>query len=128
MATAGKSCLPVSGTESQSYLEARMARNYPPLEFGPAGDELSNVRFEDYAKVGQKLVEWAQKGPASWPKNMDELRTALDGLITFPPQVTRLTVVQSYDGEEGNFEFILRLPAKGQVTESEQLAMAGNYT
>lgn len=104
-----------------------MPRQYPPLEFGPAGDELSNVRFEDYTKVGQKLIEWAQQGPASWPKDMEELRAAFDGLITFPPQITRLTVVQSYDGEGGNFEFILRLPAKGQVSESEQLATQGNY-
>lgn len=105
-----------------------MTRKYPPLEFGPTGDELTTVRYSDYEKVGKQLVEWATKGPGSWPKNMDDLRAALDGVVTFPPQITRLTVVQSYDDPSGeNFEFILRLPAKGQVNESLELAKNGQY-
>ena len=105
-----------------------MTRTYPPLEFGPAGDELTTVRYSDYETVGKQLIEWATNGPGSWPKDMDELRTALAGVVTFPPQITRLTVVQSYDDPSGqNFEFILRLPAKGQVNESLTLAQAGHY-
>lgn len=105
-----------------------MTRKYPPLEFGPTGDELTTVRYSDYETVGRKLVEWATNGPGSWPKNMDELRAAFEGLVTFPAQITRLTVVQSYDDPSGeNFEFILRLPAKGQVNESLELARNGQY-
>ncbi len=125
-AVAGTPAQPIS-SKQQSSMEGKMARQFPPLEFGPTGDELTSVRFSDYEKVGEKLIEWAKKGPGSWPKNMDELRKELAGLATFPPQVTRLTVVQSYDSDEGNFEFILRLPAKGQVSESERLAEAGQY-
>ena len=123
----------VAGTPTQAIsskqqsMEGKMAREYPPLEFGPTGDELTSVRFSDYEKVGEKLIEWAKNGPGSWPKDMDELRRELAGLATFPPQVKRLTVVQSYDSADGNFEFILRLPAKGQVSESERLAEAGLY-
>lgn len=105
-----------------------MTRKYPPLEFGPIGDELETVRFSDYETVGRKLVEWATNGPGSWPKNMDELRAAFEGVLTFPAQITRLTVVQSYDDPSGeNFEFILRLPAKGQVNESLELARNDEY-
>jgi hypothetical protein len=105
-----------------------MTRTYPPLEFGPTGDELTTVRYADYEAVGKKLIEWATNGPGSWPKDMAELRAALNGLVTFPAAVTRLTVVQSYDDPSGqNFEFILRLPAKGQVNESLTLAKQGDY-
>lgn len=104
-----------------------MARKYPPLEFGPNNDETA-ARFIDYEEVGKKLVEWATGSPANWPKTMDELRAALGPHATFPPQVTRLTVVQSHDNEEGHdYEFILRLPAKGQVSESLKLAKKGEY-
>jgi hypothetical protein len=104
-----------------------MERKYPPLEFGPDGKEMENVRFSDYASVGEKLIAWAKDGPASWPKNMEELREELKGLVTFPKQITRLTIVQGYDDTEGNSEFVLRLPPKGQVSESEVLADKGTY-
>lgn len=104
-----------------------MKRDYPPLEFGPSGDEHNDVSFSDYEAVGKKLIEWAQNGPASWPKDMDDLRKQLEGLVTFPPQVKRLQVVQSDDSTPGDFEFILRLPARGQVTESANIAAEGTY-
>lgn len=104
-----------------------MPRQFPPFEFGPSGDELTNVRFSDYEKVGQKLIEWAQKGPASWPTDIDDLRQQLAGVLTIPAEVTRLTVMQGYDEAGGNCEFVLRLPSKGQVSESETLARDGHY-
>lgn len=104
-----------------------MVRKYPPVEFGPTGDELGNVTFSDYEKVGEKLIAWAKGGPATWPKDMDELRKELKDLVTFPAQITRLTVVQGYDDTQGNSEFVLRLPPRGQVSESEDLANKGTY-
>jgi hypothetical protein len=103
-----------------------MARTYPPFEFGPTGNE-TQARFKDYEEVGKKLIAWAQGGPATWPKNIDELRTAMQGHLTIPSQVKHLIVMQSDDSIAEDTVFILRLPAKGQVTESDQLAAQGQY-
>jgi hypothetical protein len=104
-----------------------MARKFPPMEFGPTDNELADATFVDYAEVGKQLIAWAKGGPATWPKDIDDLRTALKGHLHIPPGVKRLKVIQSDDSKEDNVEFILRLPAKNQVSESEQLATDGSY-
>lgn len=104
-----------------------MARKFPPMEFGPSKDEIADATFADYAAVGQQLIKWAQGGPATWPKDIDDLRQAFKGHLHIPEGVKRLKVIQSDDSLEDNVEFILRLPAKNQVSESEALAKEGNY-
>ncbi|TIP75577.1 MAG: hypothetical protein E5X53_01930 [Mesorhizobium sp.] len=98
-------------------------RKYPPIQFGIDGDETSAI-FKDYEAVGKKLVEWAQQGEDSWPKTIDELRVAFKDLLTIPDVFKRLRVEQGDDGTEGDYELVLRLPPKGQVTESEQIVKA----
>ncbi|RWN02217.1 MAG: hypothetical protein EOR84_05115 [Mesorhizobium sp.] len=96
-------------------------RKYPPVQFGIDGDEASAI-FKDYEAVGKKLVEWAQQDNA--PETIDELRLAFKDLLTIPDVFKSLRVVQGNDRTEGDYEFLLRLPPKGQVTESEQIVTA----
>ncbi|WP_095491108.1 hypothetical protein [Mesorhizobium temperatum] len=98
-------------------------RKYPPVQFGIDGDETGAI-FKDYEAVGKKLVEWAQQGRESWPKTIDELRVAFKDLLTIPDVFKRLRVEQGDDATEGDYELVLRLPPKGQVTESEQIVKA----
>ncbi|MES0166656.1 hypothetical protein NKJ87_11710 [Mesorhizobium sp. M0027] len=99
-------------------------RKYPPIQFGRRGDETGAI-FKDYEAVGKKLVEWAQQDDEdSWPKTIDELREAFKDLLTIPDVFKTLTVVRGDDHIEDNYEFLLRLPPKGQVTESEQIVKA----
>ena len=105
-----------------------MPRKFPPMEFGPSNDEISDATWENYAFVGRQLIACAKGGPAVWPETIDELREAFKGHLYIPPGVKRLKVIQSDDSMEDNAEFILRLPAKNQVSESEELATQGTYS
>ena len=98
-------------------------RRFPPLQFG-SGENEESARFSDYEYVGRKIVEWAQNGPDSWPKNIDELRAALDGHMTIPDVFKRLTITQGDDDREADYELVLRLPPRGQVTESERIVQS----
>ena len=94
-------------------------RVYPPIQFGKTGDE-ANAEFTDYEYVGRKIVGWAQ-APATCPKTIEDLRAALQGHLTIPATVKTLKVVQGTDDDSKSTEFILRLPPKGQVSETEKI-------
>jgi hypothetical protein len=94
-------------------------RVYPPIQFGKTGDE-AKAEFTDYEFVGKKIVEWAQN-PDTWPTSIDELRKELGGHLTIPPKVKVLKVIQGDDHDPKSTEFILRLPPKNQVSESEKI-------
>ncbi|MBK8085207.1 MAG: hypothetical protein IPK28_16100 [Devosia sp.] len=58
----------------------------------------------------------------SWPRSIDEFNQAVGAHYTLPPGVKTIQVIQ------GNDEvFVLRLPAKNQVEESNELAAKGKY-
>ena len=107
---------------SAPYIEeAKLTRKYPPAQFGPSGNEDANVSLEDYIEVGKVIVEWST-GVRNWPRSIDEFNQAVGKHYTLPPGVKAIQVVQ------GNDEvFVLRLPARNQVAESDCLASQGAY-
>jgi hypothetical protein len=100
-------------------------RNFPPFAFGTTPDEL-NVSFENYRAVGQMIFDWAT-GARAWPANMADFRTQVGSNMHVPQEYQRLRIVQadnaSVQSESGSngLEFVLRLPPKGQVSESAQI-------
>ncbi|WP_374624398.1 hypothetical protein [Devosia sp.] len=98
-----------------------MKRDFPPAEFGPSGNEFAKVSPADYIAVGQVIIEWAT-GTRAWPTSLQEFNDAVGAHYTLPPGVKAIQVIQ------GNDEvFVLRLPAKNQVEESNELAAKGEY-
>lgn len=68
----------------------------------------------DYERAGRIVVAWAQ-GKTPPPKDMEDMRQQLAGIVEIPERYQRLSVVQG-----DNHHFILRLPPKDQVTQSEE--------
>lgn len=84
----------------------------------PNEDFLSPMKILDFEKAGRKVVEWA-KDPASRPLDgdMQAFRTALQGIVDVPARYTSFELVQ---GDSNHF--IMRLPPKAQLEQSEALA------
>ncbi|WP_417684023.1 hypothetical protein [Roseibium sp.] len=104
-------------------------RKFPPFAFGPTQHEL-DASFDNYRDVGQLVFEWAT-GARPWPENMAAFRKAVGKNMYVPPEYERLRIVQADNGsvqsEPGSngLEFVLRLPPKGQVSESAKIIRSG---
>jgi len=100
-------------------------RKFPPFAFGTTPDEM-NVAFSDYVAVGQLVFDWAT-GAKAWPESMADFRAQIGTSMHIPAEYERLRIVQADNpsvqcecGSNG-LEFVLRLPPKGQVSESQQI-------
>ncbi|MBU1305244.1 MAG: hypothetical protein KKF33_06965 [Alphaproteobacteria bacterium] len=100
-----------------------MPRNFPPASFGKTaileGNEVA--AFEDYVEVGKKIVEWVND-PSKRPTDTAGLNSQIGAHYQLPPKVQGLEII---DGDDVTFK--IRLPAKGQVNESLELARQGQY-
>jgi hypothetical protein len=72
------------------------------------------MKILDFPKAGRKVVEWAQN-PRSRPRDIEEFKQQLAGLVEVPPRYKEIQIVQGYD-----HVFFLRLPPKNQVTKSKE--------
>jgi hypothetical protein len=78
--------------------------------------KLKPMNILNYESAGRKVVKWAQdESEASWPKDMADFRNQLAEDVEIPERYQTIEVVQGTDTH-----FILRLPPKNQVTQSEQ--------
>lgn len=96
-------------------------REFPPAEFGAAGDELKSVLPEDYIEVGRLICEWAEK-PETRPKSLAEFNAAVGKYYRLPDKVKAVQFVQSNPDV-----FILRLPEWNQLSESRARIATGGY-
>lgn len=97
-------------------------RVYPPLEFGSSpnvANHEANAKFNDYEKIGRLIVEWAQAEEEDRPQDITELQTAIGNHIQIDPKFTKLRFEQGDDSLPNDYELVIRLPPKGQVSESE---------
>lgn len=72
------------------------------------------IKIIDFPAVGRRVVEWAQN-PASRPRDIEEFKAQLAGLVEVPARYKEIQIVQGYD-----HVFFLRLPPKNQVTQSKK--------
>jgi hypothetical protein len=91
-------------------------RKFPPFAFGQQADE-KDAELRNYVDIGKLIVEWA-KDPSKRPADMTAFRAAVGDNMLIHPKYTRLRIEQA-DDNDTDLEFVLRLPPKGQVTESE---------
>jgi hypothetical protein len=92
-------------------------RVFPPFAFGQQADE-GDAELQNYVDIGKLIVEWA-KDPSKRPADMEAFRKAVGNNMLIHPKYTRLRIEQA-DDNDTDLEFVLRLPPKGQVTESEE--------
>lgn len=71
------------------------------------------IHILDFPAVGRKVVEWAQD-PSTRPRDLEEFKEQLAGLVEVPERYKEIQIVQGYD-----HVFFLRLPPKNQVTHSK---------
>lgn len=101
-------------------------RTYPPINFHDDTSDPSGT-FDRYRATGELIIKWAND-PASRPKDMDELRAALDGLVSIPANMKTLEYDQGDDSDPNSTVFVLRLPPKNQLNESRAIqSQGGNY-
>lgn len=77
-------------------------------------EKLKPMNILNYELAGRLVVEWAQ-GKKDPPKDMADMRSQLAGIVEIPERYQTLEVVQG-----DNHHFVLRLPPKDQVTQSEK--------
>ncbi len=80
-------------------------------------EKLKPMRILNYELAGRLVVEWAQ-GKKAPPEDMADMRSQLAGIVEIPERYQTLEVVQG-----DNHHFVLRLPPKDQVTQSEEEVM-----
>lgn len=91
-------------------------RDFKPINFLEEGNTTEEI-FKNYIEIGTKIMEWANG--IGVPTDMADLRAQLDGLIDIPEGVKNLKVLQGDDSDKDNAEFVLRLPPRNQLNESE---------
>lgn len=72
------------------------------------------IKILDFPKTGKKVVEWAQN-PSSRPRDLEEFKAQLAGLVQVPDRFKEIQIMQGYD-----HVFFLRLPPNNQVTWSKK--------
>ncbi len=73
---------------------------------------IPRIDVADYIEMGRLVAQWATDH-SSWPKDVDELKTQLDGIATVPDRIKSVEFVQSTLDH-----LILRLPVKEMIEES----------
>lgn len=92
-------------------------RSWPPISFIESEGEPYET-FEVYREVGNKIMEWANG--KNVPIDMSDLRAQLNGLVDIPANMKTLCVVQGDDNDPDSTTFVLRLPPRNQLNESER--------
>ncbi len=73
---------------------------------------IPRIEVADYIEMGRLVAQWATE-PDTWPKDVDELKTQLDGIAVVPDRIKTVEIVQSTLDH-----LILRLPVKEMIEES----------
>lgn len=77
------------------------------------------MKILNFREAGEKVVQWAQN-PSTRPRDIDEFKEQLAGIVAVPERYKEIQIVQGYD-----HVFFLRLPPKNQVTKSLEQLLAG---
>ena len=111
-------------TNDKSKIFKDEDRKWPPIQFNEQQND-PEKDFQTYVDVGDQIMRWAN-GDDELPRTMDDLRSAFGKNVDIPANMKNLVVVQGPDEDPDNTVFVLRLPPRNQLSESdEQLQQNG---